>query len=650
MERLSAVLHGTNDNFKIDIFRELIETAAEAAHVSPDGAHKVSLRVIADHLRATSFLIADGVLPDNEGRGYVLRRIMRRAMRHAHLIGAREPLMHRLVPTLAASMGDAYPELKTQQALIESTLKQEEERFRLTLEKGLKLLADETGKLKDGAALSGAVAFKLYDTYGFPLDLTQDVLRIQNRAVDQKGFDKAMEKQRADARKSWVGSGDAADEKGWFKIAEKVGATAFVGYEADTAEAPVLALVKEEKEVREARAGDAVAIVVASTPFYGEMGGQIGDIGTIRTQQARVRISATVRRADGALVVHQGVVEEGALRVGDQAHLEINAERRFRIRAHHSATHLLQAALRQVLGKGVHQKGSVVSDDGFRFDFAYPQALTPAEIAAVEDGVNQMIVANQPILTEVKTPAEAAADGALALFGEKYGATVRVISMGAGDKRFSCELCGGTHASRTGDIGLFRILSESGISAGVRRIEAVVGLPAVQNARQRDALLKEIQEELKAPTAGDVKAKISALLAEKKQAEKEIALLRQQAALGGGTADTPRQAGQVPFVGKILRGTPAKELKPLVDVMKQKIGAGVVAVLAEDAGKVSVVVGVAGAWVGKINAVELAQKAAAIVGGKGGGGRPDMAQAGGTDPQEMERALEEIEKHIAAVS
>ncbi len=648
LERVSAILHGTNDNYGIDIFKDLIENAAGLAGVDPYGEYKTSLRVIADHLRSTSFLLADGVMPSNEGRGYVLRRIMRRAMRHAHLIGCKDPLMHQLVPSLVNTMGEAYPELVQHQKLITESLQLEEERFKQTLDKGLKLLAEETENIPEGGELAGDVAFKLYDTYGFPLDLTQDALRVQNKRVDVSGFEEAMEKQRAEARKSWAGSGDGADEKIWFQTAEEVGATEFLGYDTDEVEAQIVALVKDGEPVKTAVQGDTVHIIANQTPFYGEMGGQIGDTGTIRTGSAVINVTDALRKADTALIVHVGTVVSGTVNVGDTGVFAINTEHRTAIRAHHSATHLLQAALQQVLGAGVHQKGSLVMSDGFRFDFTYNKAMTKDEIRHVENLVNRMILQNLDAYTDIMTPEEAVKQGAMALFDEKYGETVRVVSMGQGDARVSCELCGGTHVSATGDIGLFRIVSESGISAGVRRIEAVVGQAALAKAQENGDLIVDLMNVLKATSVMEMKNKILNAIDEKKQMEREIADLRQKLAMAGtgGNANETETVNGVAFVGKVLTDTPAKELKPLADKFKQKLGSGVVALVASNEGKVSVVVGVTNDLTDKIDAVKLVKAAAEVVGGKGGGGRPDMAQAGGSDETKMATAIETMKQLI----
>ena len=652
LERVSAILHGTNDNFQIDIFKDLIEQSAAIAGVDPYGEAKISLRVIADHLRATSFLLADGVTPSNEGRGYVLRRIMRRAMRHAHLIGCKDPLMYQLVPSLIKTMGEAYPELETHQKLITEALKMEEEKFKQTLDKGLKLLSDEAAHLNAGDSLSGDVAFKLYDTYGFPLDLTQDALRAKGITVDVTGFETAMERQRAEARKSWAGSGDNADDKVYFQIADKVGSTEFLGYDSDQVEAQILALVQNGQEVSEAKAGETISIIANQTPFYGEMGGQVGDTGTITTEKATVEVTTTTRQADSALIIHTGKVVSGTLSVGAFGTFKIDTKRRFDIRGHHSATHLLQAALQQVLGNSVHQKGSLVTPDYFRFDFAYNKAMTASEIRTVENLVNDMILQNVPVITDLMTPDEAVKQGAMALFDEKYGETVRVVSMGQGDSRLSCELCGGTHARATGDIGSFRILSEAAVSSGVRRIEAVVGRAALRKAQAQADLLSDLTGILKVTDSAEITRRIQNALDERKKLEKENADLRRQVAMGGtGNASLEKEdINGIAFIGKILTDTPAKELKPLADELKKKVGSGVVALVSGMDGKVSIVVGVTPDMTAHVNAVDLVRAASPVVGGQGGGGRPDMAQAGGADTSKMDEALAQIKNQMKSTT
>lgn len=642
LERVSAILHGTNDNYGIEIFTQLIEGAASIAGVEPYGEHKTSLRVIADHLRSTSFLLADGVLPSNEGRGYVLRRIMRRAMRHAHLIGCQDPLMHKLVPSLVETMGEAYPELIANQKMIEESLRLEETRFKQTLDAGLKLLDAETASMNSGDTLAGEVAFRLYDTYGFPLDLTQDALRGKGMTVDTAGFETAMEKQRAEARKSWAGSGDGADEKVWFQVAEKTGATEFLGYHDTEVESVIYAVVKDGALAEQAGAGDTVSIVANQTPFYGEMGGQVGDTGTIKTNNADITITNTVKKAGGALTVHIGTVDNGTVKIGDTGVFSIDNDRRFNIRAHHSATHLLQSALRQVLGDSVHQKGSMVSPDLFRFDFTYNKAMTTEEIRQVEALVNDMILKNVPVITDIMTPDEAVKMGAMALFDEKYGDTVRVVSMCDGDTVLSRELCGGTHARATGDIGLFHIVSESAVAAGVRRIEAIVGRPVLAKMNEMSQMIGDMLHLTRSTSVADLRAKVENAIESKKKMEREIADLRRQVALGGSSASAEQDykvVNGVKVMGKILHDVPAKELKPMVDEFKKKIGSGIVGAFGTYEGKVSIVIGVTPDLTDKYNAVDMVKAAAQIVGGNGGGGRSDMAQAGGTNPDKISEAV-----------
>ena len=660
LERITAILQGRHDNYDSDLIRPIMDAAAHATDGDPDGGQRASFKAIADHLRASAFLIADGVLPSNEGRGYVLRRIMRRAMRHAHRVGARDPLMHRLVPVLNDIMGHAFPELLRAEALIAETLKLEETRFRQTLDRGLRLLAEETGRLDDGATLAGDVAFRLYDTYGFPLDLTQDVLRGQGRAVDLDGFNAAMERQRAEARKAWAGSGDRAEDSIWFALRESHGATEFLGYETETAEGELRALVRDGAAVERAEAGEAVAAIANQTPFYAESGGQIGDTGTLEAEGGRIEITDTVQRAEG-LHVHIGRVAEGAVTVGDAVRLSVDGERRTRVRANHSVTHLAHEALRRALGDHVTQKGSLVGPDRMRFDFSHPKALAPDEIAAVEDDVNRRIRANGAVATRLMTPEAAVEAGALALFGEKYGEEVRVVSMGppaAGEtgEFYSTELCGGTHVRRTGDIGLFRILSESAVAAGVRRIEVVTGAAAERQARAEAQALAGAAAVLKTGAA-DLPSRVAALLDERKKLERELAearraLLSAGGGAGGGAAAGPatRQVNGVTYAPRTLDGASPKELKPMADDLKAQIGSGVVALVTGSGGKASIVVGVTGDLTDRISAVDLVRIGSAALGGKGGGGRPDMAQAGGPDPSAADAALAAIEDALKAAA
>ncbi|OYD84668.1 alanine--tRNA ligase [Azospirillum brasilense] len=655
LERLAAVLQGKHDNYDIDLMRALIVASAEATKTTPDGAHAVSHRVIADHLRSCCFLIADGVLPSNEGRGYVLRRIMRRAMRHAHMIGAREPLMHRLVPALIQQMGDAYPELNRARALIVETLKLEETRFKQTLERGLRLLEDEVGRLGEGQPLPGDVAFKLYDTYGFPLDLTQDVLRTQGRPVDESGFKAAMDEQRRKARESWAGSGEATTEKLWYELKDELGATEFFGYDTEVAEGKVTAIVKGDARVEQAAAGDEVMVIVNQTPFYGESGGQVGDAGVIFSAEGtEVAVSDTQKKL-GAVWAHVGTVTKGTLKVGDVVELRVDTERRSAIRANHSATHLLHEALRRRLGEHVTQKGSLVAQERLRFDISQPTGLTPADIAAVEDEVNRRILGNSEVVTRLMSPDEARASGAMALFGEKYGDEVRVVSMGGPhgelDRDYSIELCGGTHVRRTGDIGLFKIVAEGAVAAGVRRIEALTGTGAKAWLSERDHLLTEAASVLKVRPE-DVPSRLAALVDERKKMERELAELRRQVAMGGGAkaegGNEAKDIAGVKFAARVVEGLPAKDLKPMADELKKQVGSGVVVLIASNEGKASIVVGVTDDLTGKISAVDLVRVGAEALGGKGGGGRPDMAQAGGPDAALAPAAVEAIEKALAA--
>ncbi len=649
LERIAAVMQGTHDNYETDLFRVLIAASAEASGVDATGQHNVSHRVIADHLRATSFLITDGVLPSNEGRGYVLRRIMRRAMRHAELMGCEEPLMWKLVPALVDQMGHAFPELARAEALVTETLKLEETRFKKTLEKGLKLLDEASADLGDGGELDGDTAFKLYDTYGFPLDLTQDALRGRNMSVDTAAFDAAMERQREEARKAWAGSGDAAEEAVWFDVRERVGATDFLGYETERAEAQVVAIVAAGRPVDEAQPGAEAAIVVNQTPFYGESGGQVGDTGAIlHGDEGRFEVTDTQKKVDD-LHVHYGTVGQHAIRVGDEVVLEVDSMRRARTRANHSATHLLHEALRRRLGDHVTQKGSLVAPDRLRFDISHPKAIEAAELDQVAADVNAQIAANAEVVTHLMEPDAAVAAGAMALFGEKYGEEVRVVSMGteAGSDTgaaYSTELCGGTHVARTGDIGLFTVTSESAVAAGVRRLEALTGAGAREYFAETERALGETAALLKIqPT--DVPERVRALLDERRRMERELSDARRQAATGGGgqAAAEVKEVGGVKFTPKLLDGVPAKELKSLADDLKQQVGSGVVAVVSTTDGKASLVVGVTDDLTDRISAVDLVRAGSEALGGKGGGGRPDMAQAGGPDGAGGQKALDAIE-------
>ncbi|MSP83382.1 MAG: alanine--tRNA ligase [Alphaproteobacteria bacterium] len=653
LERIAAVMQGEHDNYDTDLLKSLIAASEQASGVAASGPHRVSHRVVADHLRASSFLIADGVSPSSEGRGYVLRRIMRRAMRHAHVMGCREPLMWRLVPALVGEMGAAYPELIRAQPLIVETLKLEETRFRETLERGIRHLDEAVAALPAGGDLPGEVAFKLYDTFGFPLDLTEDALRFQGRKVEHAGFKRAMDRQRAAARANWSGSGDQATETLWFDLRDRVGATEFLGYEVEHAEAKVAALVKGGTEVLEAGAdADAeVAIVVNQTPFYAESGGQMGDVGAITLADGtRITITNTQKKL-GSLHVHLGRVDGGRIRVNDDVRLAIDGERRRRLRVNHSATHLLHEALRARLGPHVVQKGSLVAPDRLRFDFSHPKPVTDDELRAVEDDVNRQILANAEVATRLMAPEEAIKAGALALFGEKYGDEVRVVAMGTGATRaYSVELCGGTHVGRTGDIGLLHIVGEGAVAAGVRRVEAVTADGARTYFVEQEAALAGAAALLKVRGA-DVTARIAQLLDERRTLERELTDVRRKLALGGGgsaSADEDvREVAGIRLAAQQLSGVPAKDLKGLVDAWKQKLGSGVVAIVSVADDKAALIVGVTDDLIGRCDAVALVRAGAAELGGKGGGGRPDMAQAGGPDVGRAGHALAAIEHALA---
>ncbi len=649
LERLAAILQGKHDNYDIDTFRALILASAEATGQDPDGPHKVSHRVVADHLRSTAFLIADGVLPSNEGRGYVLRRIMRRAMRHVQMMGARDPVMYRLVPTLVRQMGTAYPELVRAEALIGETLQLEESRFRQTLERGLHLLGEETARLGDRQPLPGAVAFRLYDTFGFPLDLTQDALREQGREVDLAGFETAMDEQRARARAAWAGSGEAATERVWFELKQKVGASEFLGYSTETAEAEIVALVVHGAPVDAAAAGAEVAVVLNQTPFYGESGGQVGDTGAITGADGLRIVVTDTQKKLGDLFVHLGRVEAGEARVGAAVLADVDHARRTTIRAHHSATHLLHEALRQRLGTHVGQKGSLNAPDRLRFDISQPRPLTGEDIAWVEAEVNARIRENTAVTTRLMTPAAAVETGAMALFGEKYGEEVRVVSMGRGEGNkaaYSIELCGGTHVQRTGDIGYFKILSEGAVAAGVRRIEAVTGAYAEAVVAEMQHRLNEVAGALRASPA-DAPERVAAVQENVRRLERQVADLQRKLATGGSASEVEDVNG-VKLAARNLGEVPARDLKGLADAIGKQMGSGVVALVSTSEGKASIVVGVSQDLTGRFNAVELVRAASAAVGGKGGGGRPDMAQAGGPDGAQADAALAAVRGALAA--
>jgi len=647
LERIAAVLQGLHDNYDIDLFRRIIQASEELTGTRAVGARGPSHKVIADHLRACSFLIADGVMPSNEGRGYVLRRIMRRAMRHAHMLGAREPLMWRLVPVLVAEMGQAFSELVRAEPLITEVLKLEESRFRDTLERGLRLLEEATASLPAGGELPGETAFRLYDTFGFPLDLTQDALRARGMTVDVAGFDAAMERQRAEARASWKGSGELAEERVWFELRETLGATEFLGYDHETAEAQVKALVVGGRPVQRAAPGE-VMVITNQTPFYGESGGQIGDTGTIRRGPARVQVTDTQKKL-GDLHVHVGRLEGGALEVGDVVEMAIDGERRARLRRAHSATHLLHAALRRHLGSHVTQKGSLVAPDRLRFDFSHPKAVTPDELAAIEAEVNAFLRQNDGVRVRLMDREGAIAAGAMALFGEKYGDEVRVVSMGRepDGRTTSIELCGGTHCARTGDIALFKITSESAVAAGIRRIEALTGEAAYRHVQGEERLLGEIAETLRVPPS-ELPERAASLVAERRRLEQEISKLRQQLATGGAAAQAEaREVDGIRFAARQVEGVPARDLRGMVDAMQRQLGSGVAALISVSEGKAALVVKVSDDLKDSVSAVELVKAGVAELGGKGGGGRPDFAQGGGPDGSRAEAALAAIERGLA---
>ena len=652
LERIAAVLQGTHDNYQIDLFQALIEASADISSTSPEGKHNVSHRVIADHLRAICFLITDGVLPSNEGRGYVLRRIMRRAMRHAHLMGCADPLLFKLVPTLSQQMGEAFPELLRAEPLISETLELEENRFKRTLDRGLGLLEEEVEKLRGNGVLPGEIAFKLYDTYGFPLDLTQDALRGQGYSVDVAGFNAAMERQRAEARSAWSGSGDTATEEIWYNIREKAGPTEFLGYGLERAEGQIISMVVDGVEVDEVNSGSNVAVILNQTTFYGESGGQEGDHGIISNEGGgEIDITGTIKKL-GDLHVHLGIVSKGELCVGNNVNLEVEHQRRADLRVHHSATHLLHSALRHKLGDHISQKGSLVARERLRFDISHPKAMSSGELSAIEESVNAQVRGNSEVSTRLMTPDEAIKAGAMALFGEKYGDEVRVVSMGRQNEgeAYSTELCGGTHVKRTGDIGVFRIISESAVAAGIRRIEAVAGAAAQSYIINETKILNESAKTLKVAVV-DIPDRIANLIQERNKLEKEVAELRKRLAVSGNNSATSTKFTEISginFLGRIFDDVPARELKSLADEFKEQMGSGVVALVSTNENKVSLVVGITEDLTDNLSAVDLVRLGSVVVGGKGGGGRPDMAQAGGSDVKKCAEAMNKIKDAIAA--
>ncbi|CUJ93499.1 Alanine--tRNA ligase [Shimia thalassica] len=659
LERIGALLQGSHDNYDTDLFKALIEASAHATSSDPYGDKNVHHRVIADHLRSTSFLIADGVMPSNDGRGYVLRRIMRRAMRHAHLLGAKDPVMHQLVPALVTQMGQAYPELGRAQALIEETLNLEETRFKQTLDRGLKLLDDELGGLEEGAPLSGAAAFKLYDTYGFPLDLTQDALREKGREVDTDGFDTAMAEQKAKARAAWSGSGDAADNAIWFDLAEEHGATEFLGYDTESAEGQVMAIVVDGAAVDALDEGKTGWLVLNQTPFYAESGGQVADHGFVSRLENRdeiAKVDAVQKFAEGKLFAHKVTVERGKIAKGDPIAMEVDHGRRTAIRANHSATHLLHEALRETLGDHVAQRGSLNAEDRLRFDFSHAKALSAEELHKVGMDVNAFIRQNTTVETRIMTPDDAREIGAQALFGEKYGDEVRVVSMGRantgkgfGGDTYSIELCGGTHVKQTGDIGVFVLLGDSASSAGVRRIEALTGAAAFEHLEREAVRMAEIAGTLKAQPA-DVADRVKALLDERKSLQNEVAQLRRELAMAGGAGQgggaEAKDVNGVKFFAQVLTGVSGKDLRPLLDEHKTRLESGAVLLIADEGAKVAVAAGVTDDLTGNVSAVDLVRAAVEALGGKGGGGRPDMAQGGAKDASNADAAIAAAEAVI----
>ena len=644
LERIAAILQGVHSNFDPDMFQPIIKAIADMANTDPNGPLKASHNVIADHLRSICFLIADGVLPSNEGRGYVLRRIMRRAMRHAYMLGVKDPMIYKLLPTLQKEMGEAYPELYTRENLIKETIKIEEERFGRTLDKGLKLLDEEIAHLGRGDKLSGETAFKLYDTYGFPLDLTQDALKNKNIEVDTAGFDACMARQKEEARKNWAGSGDTAVEKVWYSVEDKVNPTEFLGYNVTKSDGEVVALIQDNKEVNEVTSGK-FELVANQTPFYGECGGQVGDTGLIVSKNLTARVVDTKRKLD-KIFVHVCELEKGSVKIGDCANFEVDEENRKRICANHSVTHLAHKALKMILGDHVAQKGSMVEADRMRFDVSHPKQITAEQLRQVEDIVNEQIRNDLPVTTVIMNKEEAVKLGAMALFDEKYGDDVRVVTMGDENSPFSRELCGGTHVCSTGNIGYFHIIGESAVAAGVRRLECLTGFGADSYVRETENKLHHVAAALKT-NLNDLEARINSLLEERKKQEQEIFNLKKALAGGKSSSDETETINGVKFVGKLVSGAHPKELKAFIDDIMHNLGSGIVVLCSDKDDKASVVVGVSKDLTAKYNAVDLVRAASAVVGGQGGGGRPDMAQAGGSDVSKINDAIAKIKAMIA---
>lgn len=644
LERIAAILQGVHSNFDTDMFQHIIKAIADMANTDPNGPLKASHNVIADHLRSICFLIADGVLPSNEGRGYVLRRIMRRAMRHAYMLGVKDPMIYKLLPTLQKEMGEAYPELYTRENLIKETIKIEEERFGRTLDKGLKLLDEEIAHLGRGDKLSGETAFKLYDTYGFPLDLTQDALKNKNIEVDTAGFDACMARQKEEARKNWAGSGDTAVEKVWYSVEDKVNPTEFLGYNVTKSDGEVVALIQDNKEVNEVTSGK-FELVANQTPFYGECGGQVGDTGLIVSKNFTAKVIDTKRKLD-KIFVHVCELEKGSVKIGDCANFEVDEENRKRICANHSVTHLAHKALKMILGDHVAQKGSMVEADRMRFDVSHPKQITAEQLRQVEDIVNEQIRNDLPVTTVIMNKEEAVKLGAMALFDEKYGDDVRVVTMGDENSPFSRELCGGTHVCSTGNIGYFHIIGESAVAAGVRRLECLTGFGADSYVRETENKLHHVATALKT-NLNDLEARINSLLEERKKQEQEIFNLKKALAGGKSSSDETETINGVKFVGKLVSGAHPKELKAFIDDIMHNLGSGIVVLCSDKDDKASVVVGVSKDLTAKYNAVDLVRAASAVVGGQGGGGRPDMAQAGGSDVSKINDAIAKIKAMIA---
>ena len=644
LERIAAILQGVHSNFDTDMFQHIIKSIADMANTDPNGPLKASHNVIADHLRSICFLIADGVLPSNEGRGYVLRRIMRRAMRHAYMLGVKDPMIYKLLPTLQKEMGEAYPELYARENLISETIKIEEERFGRTLDKGLKLLDEEISHLGRGDKLSGETAFKLYDTYGFPLDLTQDALKNKNIEVDTAGFDACMARQKEEARKNWAGSGDTAVEKVWYSVEDKVNPTEFLGYNVTKSDGEIVALIQDNKEVNEVTSGK-FELVANQTPFYGECGGQVGDTGLIVSKNFTARVIDTKRKLD-KIFVHVCELEKGSVKIGDCANFEVDEENRKRICANHSVTHLAHKALKMILGDHVAQKGSMVEADRMRFDVSHPKQITAEQLRQVEDIVNEQIRNDLPVTTVIMNKEEAVKLGAMALFDEKYGDDVRVVTMGDENAPFSRELCGGTHVCSTGNIGYFHIIGESAVAAGVRRLECLTGVGADSYVRETENKLHHVATTLKT-NLNDLEARINSLLEERKKQEQEIFNLKKALASGKSSSDETETVNGIKFVGKLVSGAHPKELKAFVDDIMQNLGSGIVVLCSDKDDKASVVVGVSKDLTAKYNAVDLVRAASAVVGGQGGGGRPDMAQTGGSDASKINDAIAKIKAMIA---